>query len=171
MHLTKASKFGLYALVEMAQNPGVRVSAASIAARLGLSENHFAKVLQQLGRAGFIVSTRGVGGGYELARPAEEITMAQVVRCLEGGLDDDACADCPFRIQNRACGGDPITCGVHRLLSELSEHVYYTLESVTIRTLARAPVKPSLGAHADPTQSDSTQVRPPRRGQRDLGKG
>ena len=78
--------------------------------------------------------------------------MADVVRCLEGGLDDNPCADCPFRMQAEACGGNPTTCGVHRLLRELSDHAYYTLESVTIQTLARAPRMP---AGTDSTQRNS----------------
>jgi Rrf2 family protein len=136
MELTKASKIGLYALVEMALLPEERLSAAVIADRFRQSENHVAKVLQQLQRAGLVSSTRGAGGGYELARPAARISVADVVRCLEGPLGNDACADCPLR--GDACvEGQVATCRVHGLLKEISSHIYYTLESVTIATLAR----------------------------------
>ena len=139
MELTKASKIGLYALVEMALRPDERVSASALADRFTLSENHVAKVLQQLQRAGLVASTRGVGGGYELARPASRVTVADVVRCLEGPLAGDACVDCPFRAVDAKCqDGQVAACRVHGLLRELSSHIYYTLESVTIATLARA---------------------------------
>ncbi|MCB9652492.1 MAG: Rrf2 family transcriptional regulator, partial [Deltaproteobacteria bacterium] len=58
MELTKASKIGLYALVEMALNPEERLSASAISDRFAQSENHVAKVLQQLQRAGLVTSTR-----------------------------------------------------------------------------------------------------------------
>lgn len=145
MQLSKASKFGLYALVEMAQRPGERISAVSVAQRLGLSDHHVSKVLQQLARGGFVTSVRGAGGGYTLARPATEVTMAAVVRCIEGEISDGPCADCPFRDQQDRCGEDAAACSVHRLLNELNQHIYYTLESVTIQTLARSKNKSPLG--------------------------
>lgn len=136
MILTKASKLALYALTEMALHPGEFVSASAIAERFDVSENHIAKVLQQLLRSGLVESVRGAGGGYQLARAATAITMADVVRSIEGPLSDDGCADCPFRAELEACSVRA-TCNVHGLLSELTSHVYYTLESVTIATLAR----------------------------------
>jgi Rrf2 family protein len=142
MILTKASKLGLYALTEMALRPGELVSASAIATRFGVSENHIGKVLQQLARGELVTSTRGVGGGYQLTRAASEITMADVVRCIEGPMPTDGCADCPFRELKDACGADVASCNVHTLLDELNSQVHYTLESVTIATLARS--KPTL---------------------------
>lgn len=142
MILTKASKLGLYALTEMALRPGEVLSASAIAARYGVSENHIGKVLQSLARAELVSSTRGVGGGYQLTRPAAEITMADVVRALEGPLPSDGCTDCPFRELKESCAADTATCSVHTLLDELNSQVHYTLESVTIATLARS--KPTL---------------------------
>jgi Rrf2 family iron-sulfur cluster assembly transcriptional regulator len=137
MILTKASKLALYALTEMALRPGELVSASAIAARFGVSENHIAKVLQQLTRADLVESVRGASGGYQLARPAGDVTMAEVVKCIEGPLATDPCDDCPLRTDASDCA-DHATCSVHNLLSELSSHVYYTLASVTIATLARS---------------------------------
>lgn len=136
MILTKASKLALYAVTEMAQRPDERVTANAVADDFGVSENHVAKVLQQLQRASLLVSARGSGGGYELARPAGEITMADVVRAIVGPIASNACDDCPLRRMDGACA-EKATCAVHGLLSELSSHVYFTLESVTIATLAR----------------------------------
>lgn len=138
MLLTKASKLGLYALTEMAHHPDSVVSAASIAEKFAVSENHIAKVLQQLARSVLVSSVRGVGGGYRLARAASEITMADVVRSIEGPLRPDHCGDCPFKRSDAECAAEASTCSVHGLLSELESHVYYTLESVTLATLARA---------------------------------
>lgn len=138
MQLTKASKLGLYALVEMALRPDERLSAAAIAERFSSSDNHMAKVLQTLQRAGLVTSTRGVGGGYQLARPAGRITVAEVVRQLEGPLGEEACEACPFHDGEKRCRDEMVAaCRVHGLLTEISNHIYYTLESVTIASLAR----------------------------------
>jgi Rrf2 family iron-sulfur cluster assembly transcriptional regulator len=140
--LSKASRLGLYALTEMAHEPDAVVSASTIAERFDVSENHIAKVLQQLARAELVTSIRGVGGGYRLARAGSEITMADVVRSIEGPLRTDNCAECPFRDGDQSCAAEASTCSVHHLLSELESQVYYTLESVTLSTLARARTAP-----------------------------
>lgn len=137
MILSKASRLALYALTEMALHPDSLVSAAMVAARFDLSENHIAKVLQQLTRAGYVESVRGAGGGYRLARQARDITMAEVVATLEGPASVDPCADCPMHAKNAGCS-ERATCSVHGLLSELGSHVQARLESVTIATLARS---------------------------------
>ena len=138
MILSKASRLGLYALTEMAHEPDAVVSASTIAERFKVSENHIAKVLQQLARSELVTSVRGVGGGYRLSRRASEVTMADVVRSIEGPLRPDNCGECPFRTSDHSCAAEASTCSVHHLLSELESHVYYTLESVTLATLARA---------------------------------
>jgi Rrf2 family protein len=134
--LNKASKLGLYALTEMARNPRNLVSASSLADRFELSENHIAKVLQQLARSGLLESVRGAAGGYQLSRPATKITMADVVTSLEGPAPSDGCAECPLRTVGAACT-DRATCHVHGVLAELTTHVHHKLRSVTIDTLAR----------------------------------
>ncbi|MFO0553116.1 MAG: Rrf2 family transcriptional regulator [Polyangiaceae bacterium] len=136
MILTRASKLALYALTEMARNPDGLVSASAIATRYDVSENHIAKVLQRLCRSELVESVRGAGGGYRLARAANLITMADVVTSIEGPIQIDACDDCPLRSDDGACR-EQATCSTHNLLSELASHVSYTLQSVTIATLAR----------------------------------
>lgn len=63
-----------------------RSSISEIASFYRVSPGHLAKVAQRLGREGFIRSVRGVGGGIELARPPEEITIGEVVSRFEGSM-------------------------------------------------------------------------------------
>ena len=63
MKLQKATQFALYAAIELALEPERQLSAAEIAQKYGISLNHLAKVLRDLGRAGLVESVRGVGGG------------------------------------------------------------------------------------------------------------
>jgi Rrf2 family protein len=150
--LNKASRFGLYALVSMARDPGALVTAASVAEDFGISQNHVAKLLQQLVRAGLVQSVRGAGGGYQLVREASTITMLDVVECLDGPLTD-ACTACSLRHSPR-CGEVNVACAVHRVLAELNQTAYFTLKSITLATLARSaardPGTPGLRFGAEP---------------------
>ena len=64
MKLQKATQCGLYAVLELASDPERQLSATDIAKMYGISSNHLAKVLRDLGRAGLVNSVRGAGGGY-----------------------------------------------------------------------------------------------------------
>ncbi|MGD9853966.1 MAG: Rrf2 family transcriptional regulator [Planctomycetaceae bacterium] len=64
-----------------------RSNISEIATFYGVSEGHLAKVVQRLAREGFVRSVRGVGGGVELAMPAEEITIGEVVSRFEGSMN------------------------------------------------------------------------------------
>ena len=135
MILNKASRFGLYAVVMMASRDD-RITAAEVARTYDISENHVAKVLQQLARARIVSSTRGVGGGYTLLRDPARLTMLEIVECLDGEFAKP-CSGCALRIADGKCGGLPIACAIQKVLAELTEQSYYTLKSITIQTLAR----------------------------------
>jgi Rrf2 family protein len=153
--LTKASKFALYALVEMALATDERVSAKSIAERFGISTNHVAKVLQALAQAGLVDGTRGAGGGYAMSRSPTDVSMADVIDAIEGPVAVDACSDCPVQASPDRCETNVATCNVHALLTEVRSHARFTFESVTIQTLAQQKVRPSGNA----TRSTSLQGR------------
>lgn len=63
-----------------------RATVAQIAELYGISSSHLAKVINQLSRLGYVRSIRGIGGGIELSRPADEIRLGQVVEAFEGNL-------------------------------------------------------------------------------------
>ena len=84
MRLTAYTDFGLRALMRLAGEPGRSFATNEIAAEFGISRNHLAKVVRDLADSGFITTQRGVGGGFMLARPAQSITIGEVVRALEG---------------------------------------------------------------------------------------
>jgi len=84
MRLTSFTDFALRALMRLAGEPGRSFATNEIAAEFGISRNHLAKVVRDLADSGFISTQRGVGGGFTLARPAQSITIGEVVRALEG---------------------------------------------------------------------------------------
>lgn len=65
---------------------GERSTAAEVAQFFGISSAHVSKVVNQLSRFGYIRSIRGVGGGIELTRASEDITVGEVVMAFEGNM-------------------------------------------------------------------------------------
>lgn len=99
MRLTAFTDFGLRALMRMAGEPARTFTAEEIAREFAISRNHLTKVVRDLAGAGFVETQRGAGGGMRLARPAEAITLGQVVRALE---ERHAMVEC-FRADGGAC--------------------------------------------------------------------
>ena len=88
---TKA-EYGVRLMVELGRQPGaepVALSAVAEAERLPLS--YLEHLVAKLRQAGLVTSTRGAHGGYQLARPAPEISMDEVVEALEGQIAPMEC--------------------------------------------------------------------------------
>lgn len=97
MQLTQHTDYGLRLLIVLARKDGGPIALPDFAGEQGLSYHHVAKVAQTLVREGFISSRRGRSGGVELARAPAEITVGQVVRVLERGLQIADCAGCAMK--------------------------------------------------------------------------
>jgi Rrf2 family protein len=134
MTLSKFSRYALYATVEMARAGDRPVTVAEVAEPHAIPPAALAKVFQQLVRAGLAVGTRGIGGGYRLARPRTEITVLDVVSVFESLRP-------PGRhlLHGRAApaSGQPQTAALQRLFDEVDEGIRATLASVTLDTLIR----------------------------------
>jgi Rrf2 family nitric oxide-sensitive transcriptional repressor len=96
MRLTRYTEYSLRILLYLGLRQDRLCSIAEIAAAYRISESHLTKVVQALGRQGFIDTQRGRGGGLRLARPPEAISLAEVVRLNESGLKNPDCSDCPL---------------------------------------------------------------------------
>jgi Rrf2 family nitric oxide-sensitive transcriptional repressor len=83
MQLSWHTDYGLRTLMFLAGS-GKRDTAATIASFFGISKDHVAKIVQRLSKAGFCRSIRGKGGGLELARSPEQISVGDVITLLEG---------------------------------------------------------------------------------------
>jgi Rrf2 family protein len=109
MKLSTRGRYGIHTMYDLALNgENGPQSIKAIAERGGMPEAYLEQLIAGLKRAGLVTSTRGAQGGYMLSRPADEITVGDVLRALEGnfifaecldGADccDQACA-CPSRI-------------------------------------------------------------------------
>lgn len=101
MRLTIRTNLALRTLMVCAANPGRIVRKAECAALVNASENHLAQVINRLGQTGFLITLRGRGGGFMLARPAEKISVGAVFRTFEADLPFIECLSdtntCPLR--------------------------------------------------------------------------
>lgn len=135
MNLNKSTRYALHAALEMTLADGQPVTTAQVAARYEIPENVVAKVLQQLVRAGVASASRGVGGGYRLARPPATVSVQDVIDLFEPGPSPDTCM--LRELPGAACPGDPDPgCRLQALFQEVDETVRATLASVTLATLA-----------------------------------
>ena len=92
MKIQSRTEYGVRALILLAQNAeGETLSKSKIAETEAIPLAFLEQILAALRRAGLIEAVRGAGGGYRLARPAAEITMADVIRTLEGSLSPFPC--------------------------------------------------------------------------------
>jgi Rrf2 family protein len=129
MKLQKATLFGLYSVLELARDPSRTLSATDIAERYGISANHLAKVLRDLGRAGLVEAARGAGGGYRFVGNARRITLLDIVRVFEEFGEENAA---------REPGGETdIGAALDLVLSEIDDIARATLGSVTLNTLLK----------------------------------
>jgi FeS assembly SUF system regulator len=90
----RVSRLTDYATVVMtciAAHPGDVLSTAQIAEEAHLELPTVSKLLKSLGHAGLVESFRGVNGGYRLARPAQQISLAEIVEAIEGPLGMTEC--------------------------------------------------------------------------------
>ena len=93
MILSTRSRYGLRALIDLGQHcESEAVSIQSIADRQSISESYLEQLMAKLKKAGLVASTRGAYGGYSLGKPAEEISVGDILRVLEGSLE---AVDCP----------------------------------------------------------------------------
>jgi Rrf2 family protein len=87
MKLTARSEYALLALVYLGrQKPGELVSAEKIAHAQGIPGKFLEQILLTLKRAKYLRSTKGQHGGYELAKPVDTMTLAEIIRLLDGAL-------------------------------------------------------------------------------------
>ena len=86
MIFSAKTEYGLVALIELAaaQPAGGVLQVAEIAQRQGIPDRYLEQMLTSLRRARILNSIRGPRGGYQLARPAAEIRVSEIVLCLEG---------------------------------------------------------------------------------------
>lgn len=129
--LSRACNYGIRALIYMvAKNGGTEyISIGEISEELDISFHFLTKTFQELNRAKLLTSSRGPNGGVALTRPAEDISMLEVIMVIEGDDFFDACLlglpDCG--------GGDP--CPIHEVWKEKKEQMREEFQTTSLADL------------------------------------
>jgi Rrf2 family protein len=130
VRIQNRTEYGVRALVLLAEREGERLSSAKIVEIEAIPESFLEQILVTLRRAGLVEAVRGVNGGYRLARPAAAITMAEVIRVLEGSLSPIGCID---------EGIDPLafcaragTCHTRKVWVRMTESITVALSGLTL---------------------------------------
>ena len=137
--LSQKARYGLRALIELARADGVQLSAGELATRADAPRKFLEAILLELSRNQVVVSRRGKLGGYRLARPAAEISFAEIIRIVDGPL---ALAPCVSpRLGYRKCLDCPDleTCALRQALLRARDATADVLEAHTLADAATAP--------------------------------
>ena len=135
--ITMKTKYALKALAYLAKAPPEEpVLIAAIAEREVIPRKFLELILAELKQHGFVRSRKGRGGGYYLAVAPQKISIASVMRVLDGSL---APVPCLSRTAYQRCEGcrDEATCGVRLVLQEMYESSVKLLESTTLADLVK----------------------------------
>lgn len=125
--LSVTAQYALRAIVYIAAQDGKRpVLAKEIAAHTGVPTHYLSRILRDTVRAGLLESTRGVGGGFRLSRPAHRIRLLEILAPFDDVLDRSRC---PFG-QPRCNDEQP--CGFHRYWKPISCAYRNMLENITL---------------------------------------
>ena len=130
MKLQKATQFGLFSVLELARVPERQLSAMDIAKMYGISSNHLAKVLRDLGKAGLVESVRGAGGGYTFCGNARRTTLMDIINIFE-----DIGSERPVGLEH--VGDTGIGNALQLVLDEIDDIARATFGSITIETLLK----------------------------------
>ena len=137
MRLTTKGRFAVTAMLDLAlHSEAGPVSLAGISARQKISLSYLEQLFGKLRRRALVESVRGPGGGYNLARDAAEVSVADIVRAVEEPIDSTQCG-------GRENCHDNHRCMTHDLWEELNTTVYGFLEGVKLSHLVeRQRTKP-----------------------------
>jgi Rrf2 family protein len=141
-------EYGVRLMVQLGRHAGKGpASLAEIAAEEDLPRAYLEQLVVSLREAGLVISTRGAHGGYELARPPETISMAQVLRALEGPIAPMMCASDDPEHANQC--DRSARCTVNVLWVRVRDAVAGALDSMTLADL----VPPRIQAASAPAAS------------------
>lgn len=142
IQFSKSTDYALHALLHLAhsklhQNIGIK----ELSAALGVSESYLSKIMSKLRQDGIVRAVPGVNGGYELARPAEQITFLEVIQVIEGRQQLFECSNLSSQ-QHRLLAEEGAAesqrkseCLVKRVMDGAEQHLYQYLREHTIQSV------------------------------------
>jgi Rrf2 family protein len=135
LKLSTRGEYGLRAMVYLATHAseeGTRIHAQEISDIQDIPPHYLKQILARLRTAGLVRSSRGPTGGHALGRPADQISVGNVVSCLEGGISGvDSILSMPCNI-----GVGPSHCVIKEMLLEVKRRIEDFLDETTLARMA-----------------------------------
>lgn len=129
MRLTTKGRYAVTAMLDLAINAQQGpVNLNDISDRQSISVSYLEQLFAKLRRSGLVSSVRGPGGGYQLARPAIDIQVAQIIDAVDESVDATRCGG-----QGGCQQG--VTCLTHDLWSDLSQQIHHFLANISLHEL------------------------------------
>ncbi len=133
MKLTTKGRYAVTALVDLAQHQQAGpMSIAEVAARHGISTTYLERLAGVMRAKGLLKSVRGAKGGYILAKPSTQITVADIIQAVDEKIDTTRC-------QGKANCHEGNVCVTHHLWERLNQEIFSFLSSITLSALVNEP--------------------------------
>ena len=133
MRLSTKGRYAVTAMMDLAIHDNVRpVTLAEISRCQGISLSYLEQLFAKLRKNALVEGVRGPGGGYRLARGAEDITVADIISAVDEKLDATRCSGRENCLNGRRC----LT---HELWSELSDQIFTFLQGITLAQFVERP--------------------------------
>jgi len=147
MRLSTKSRYGVRALFDIAyHSEGLETQVKDISRRQGISPRYIEQIFQKLKKARIISSKRGPSGGYFLNKKPEDITVGEIIRVTEGGIEPVLCIDPEDSTQPCDRLGECVT----RLIwNEAGNRLREYFDSVTVKDLCKMAQKMGLRKELD----------------------
>lgn len=150
MKLSTKGRYAVMAIVDLARQKGDRPTAlAEIAKRQEISLSYLEQLFAKLRRGGLVRSIRGPGGGYMIARPAENIRISEVMLAVDPPAHNTSCNPA----DPKGCCTLPEPCATHDLWAALADQIYGFLDSITVADVRDRRVRSAM-TDGIPAQTD-----------------
>ena len=137
LRITKQTDYGIVLLTHLAHQPERLFTAPVLSAEASLPAPMVSKILKALSREGILDSQRGVKGGYSLSRPADEITVAEIIGALEGPIGITECID-----DTPGECGLAATCPARSNWNRINQAIRQALDGITLADMGQPVTTP-----------------------------
>ena len=152
MRLTTKGRFAVTAMIDVAMHStNGPATLAAVSERQKISLSYLEQLFGKLRRYGLVASVRGPGGGYRLAGPAENVSVADIIIAVDEPIDATQCG-------GRENCHDDRRCMTHELWASLNSHIFDFLHSVSLAELVRQQQKGDVVVFQDHRQTPSTSA-------------